>query len=161
MVPSGEVRHIVRVPRLTGLRRSPLPPELEPVWWAFVRCVELVGHGRGVLLATLPVGRIEPAPIALGTAALRDALDAAQQEMPGWRVDELGAEWQACHLALLAARARLDEIDRIAASTDELDHVLEEVRELVEDLDPLVDAEEAFNRRWRVPTADRLRTGDV
>jgi hypothetical protein len=152
---------MLRIPRFIGLRRAPLPLELEPAWRTFVRCVELVGHGRGVLLATLPVGRIEPAPIALGTAALRDALDAAQQQMPGWRIDDLETEWQACRDALVAARLRLDGIDRIAASTDELDHVLEEVRELMEDLDPLVDAEEAFKRRWRVPVTDRQRTEDV
>lgn len=131
--------------------RDALPKELVPQWEAFLACAETLDGGRQILLATLPVGRIEPAPIAVGTAALRDAIDVAEADMPAWRIDELGSVWTACNDALASARRRLDRIDDVASSTDELDHVLEEVRELMEDLEPFADAEAAFGRRWRCP----------
>lgn len=137
--------------RRLGGRRDVLPPELVPRWEAFLACAGTLDGGRQVLLATLPVGRIEPAPIAVGTAALRDAIDVAQVDMPAWRIAELDGVWTACNDALAAARRRLDRIDDVASSTDELDHVLEEVRELMEDLEPFADAESAFDRRWRCP----------
>jgi hypothetical protein len=142
---------VVRLPGLGSLRRPPLPPEREPAWAAFLGCAAHLDEGRSVLLATLPVGRIDPAPIALGTAAVRSALDEVAATMDGWRVAELDTEWEGCRRAVDDARGRLETIDRIAATTDELDHVLEEVRELMEDLEPFADAEAAFRSRWRLP----------
>jgi hypothetical protein len=141
----------MRLPRLGSLRRSPLPPEREDAWGSFLNCARHLDDGRAVLLATLPVGRIDPAPIALGTAAVRSALDGVAAELGGWRVPELESEWEGCRRAVDDARSRLVTIDRIAATTDELDHVLEEVRELMEDLEPFADAEAAFRTRWRLP----------
>jgi hypothetical protein len=143
---------VVRLPGLGALRRAPLPPERENAWTAFLRCAHHLDEGRSVLLATLPVGRIDPAPIALGTAAVRTALGQVTLALEGWRIPELDAEWQRCRpRAVDEARGRLETIDRIAATTDELDHVLEEVRELMEDLEPFADAEAAFRARWRLP----------
>jgi ABC-type transporter Mla subunit MlaD len=142
---------MVRFLGLGPLRRAPLPPERAAAWTAFLRSAEQLDDGRSVLLATLPVGRIDPAPIALGTAAVRAALDEVAAGIDGWRVPELADEWEACRRAVEDARGRLGTIDRIAATTDELDHVLEEVRELMEDLEPFADAEAAFRARWRLP----------
>jgi len=134
------------------LRAKPvLPAEHEAAWWAFLDCCEVLEGGRRVLLGVLPVGRVEPAPIALGTEALRRAILDVQGWMPAWRLDELTAEWELCRTELDGAVARLDALDAVAASTDELDHVLDPVRALMDRLDAFADAEAAFRRRWRCP----------
>lgn len=139
--------------RLTRLfaPRPPLPDHLEPTWWAFLDCCDVLEGGRRMLLGVLPVGRVEPAPITVGTTALRQAIVDVRAWMPGWRIDELEDEWATCSAALDRATLQLDRIDEIAASTDELDDVLDPVRLLMERLDAFSDAEEAFRREWRCP----------
>ena len=107
--------------------------------------------GRRLLLATLPVGRVEPAPIALGTEALRRAIADVRAWMPRWRLDELEEEWRACDVALDFSLDRLVVLDETAASTDELDDVLDLSRRVMDRLDAFADAELAFRRRWRCP----------
>jgi hypothetical protein len=136
-------------------RRPVLPAALEPAWWAFLDCCDLLEGGRRVLLGVLPVGRVEPAPITVGTTALRQAIADVRAWMPGWRIDELADEWQACSAALDRAEERLASIDEVAAETDELDDVLDPVRHLMDRLDAFADAEAAFRRRWRCPDSRR------
>ena len=138
--------------------RPVLPAGLEPAWWAFLDCCDVLEGGRRVLLGVLPVGRVEPAPITVGTTALRQAIDDVRAWMPGWRIDELADEWGTCSEALDSTQGRLDRIDAIAARTDELDDVLDPVRVMMDRLDAFADAEAAFRRLWRCPdsrTRDR------
>ena len=102
-----------------------------------------------MLLGVLPVGRVEPAPVSVGTAAMRRAIEDVHAWMPAWRIDEMADEWEACREALDSAGDRLDRIDAAAAETDELDDVLDPVRVLMDRLDAFADAEAAFRRRWR------------
>ena len=139
-------------------RRPVLPADLEPAWWAFLDCCDVLEGGRRVLLGVLPVGRVEPAPITVGTTALRQAIVDVRTWMPAWRLDELDAEWRACAEALDLADDRLDRIDTAAAATDELDDVLDPVRRLMDRLDAFADAEAAFRRRWRCPDSRRRDT---
>jgi hypothetical protein len=132
-------------------RRPVLPAALEPAWWAFLDCAEVLEGGRRLLLATLPVGRVEPAPIALGTEALRRAIADVRAWMPRWHLDELEEEWRACDVALDFSLDRLVALDETAASTDELDDVLDLSRRVMDRLDAFADAELAFRRRWRCP----------
>jgi hypothetical protein len=131
--------------------RPALPIELEPAWWAFLDCCDVLEGGRRVLLGVLPVGRVEPAPITVGTTALRQAIDDVRAWMPAWRIDELTDEWETCSEALDSTQGRLDRIDAIAAETDELDDVLDPVRSMMDRLDAFADAEAAFRRQWRCP----------
>ena len=135
--------------------RPVLPSELEPAWWAFLDCCDVLEGGRRVLLGVLPVGRVEPAPITVGTTALRQAVTDVRDWMPGWRIDELADEWRTCSDALDRTEQALERIDGIAASTDELDDVLDPVRHLMDRLDAFADAEAAFRRRWRCPDSRR------
>lgn len=137
-------------------RRPALPAALEPAWWAFLDCCDVLEGGRRVLLGVLPVGRVEPAPITVGTTALRQAVADVRAWMPGWRIEALADEWRACSDALDRTEQALARIDAIAASTDELDDVLDPVRHLMDRLDAFADAEAAFRRRWRCPDS-RLR----
>ena len=136
-------------------RRPVLPEELVPAWWAFLDCCDVLEGGRRVMLGVLPVGRVEPAPITVGTMALRQAIADVRTWMPGWRIDELADEWATCDRALDRALAQLAGIDAASASTDELDDVLDPVRHMMDRLDAFADAEAAFRRRWRCPDSRR------
>ena len=139
-------------------RRPVLPAELEGAWWAFLDCCDVLEGGRRVLLGVLPVGRVEPAPITVGTGALRRAIEDVHEWMPGWRIDELAEEWEACRAALDATQGGLDRLEVIASGTDELDDVLDPVRVMMDRLDAFADAEAAFRRRGRCPDS---RTRDA
>ena len=66
-------------------RRKPdLPADLHDAWWAFLDCAEVIEGGRRILLGTLPTGRVEPAPVAVGVDALRRALEVARAWMDRW-----------------------------------------------------------------------------
>jgi len=143
-------------PRRLFATRPHLPADLEPAWWAFIDCCDVLEGGRRVLLGVLPVGRVEPAPITVGTTALRQAIVDVREWMPGWRIDELADEWTTCSDALDRTAQQLDRIDEVAASTDELDDVLDPVRLMMDRLDAFADAEAAFRRLWRCPDS-RLR----
>jgi len=132
-------------------RKPELPADLHAAWWAFLDCAEALEGGKRVLVATLPVGRVEPAPIALGSEALRQAIADVRGWMPAWWLDELADEWRACDVALTYTLDRLTALDETAASTDELDDVLDLSRRIMDRLDAFADAELAFRRRWRCP----------
>ncbi len=134
-------------------RRKPdMPAEVHPAWWAFLDCAEVIEAGRRVLLGTLPTGRVEPAPIAVGTDAVRRSITDARAWMPDWRLDAIAHEWQACSDSLDEALQAAGELDEVAASTDELEELLEAVGAVVEPLDTFADAERAFRRLWRPPS---------
>ena len=148
-----------RYSRAMILRRKPdLPHSLHDAWWAFLDCAEVIEGGRRVLLAALPKGRVEPAPIAVGTEAVRRAIVDARTWMPAWRRDELEDDWQECARALQDADTGLDEVERVAASTGELEELLESVQDVIEPLDTFADAERSWRRRWRLP---KERNADV
>ncbi len=136
--------------------RPPLPAQLLGAWESLRTCAELLEGGRRVLLGTLPVGRVEPAPVAVGTAALRAALHDLREPLQEWRSVDPGDLWETCREAVDDADRLLDELDRVSASTEELDDILDLVRTLMDGLDAFADAEEAFRRKWRVPRAAGL-----
>jgi hypothetical protein len=136
------------------LRRKPeLPEAHHDAWWAFLDCAEVIEGGRRVLLGTLPTGRVEPAPIAMGTDAVRRAIADARGWMPRWKLHELVDEWATCTTALDEAEAALDEVDQVAASTRELEELLESLQGVIDPLDAFADAEREWRRRWRPPRA--------
>ncbi len=132
-------------------RRPELPADLHDAWWAFIDCAEVIEGGRRVLLGVLPTGRVEPAPIAVGTDAVRRAIADARAWMPAWAVDELAEDWQECHDALDAAEAGCGHVDEVAASTDELEELLEAFQDVIDPLDTFADAERSWRRRYRPP----------
>jgi hypothetical protein len=139
------------------LRRKPeLPADLHDAWWAFLDCAEVIEGGRRVLLGTLPTGRVEPAPIGVGTDAVRRAIADARGWMPRWKLDEVADEWADCQRALDDAETGTTGLDEVAASTRELEELLEACQDVIDPLDTFADAERAFRRRWKLP---RERTG--
>lgn len=132
-------------------RKPPLPADRHDAWRAFLDCADVVEGGRRVLLGTLPTGRVEPAPVGVGLAALDRALADARGWMGRWHLHELEDAWRDCHVALDQAEAGLDEVREVAASSSELEELLEAVGEVVAPLDAFADAEREWRRRWRLP----------
>jgi hypothetical protein len=133
-------------------RRKPeLPAHLHDAWWAFIDCAEVIEGGRRVLLGTLPTGRVEPAPIAVGTDAVRHAITDARAWMPRWKLDELADEGADCQRTLDEAESGTSELDEVAASTRELEELLEACQGVIDPLDTFADAERAWRRQWKPP----------
>lgn len=132
-------------------RRSPLPDRLHDAWWSFLDCAQVIEGGRRRLLATLPKGRVEPAPVGIGLDAVAAAIDDARAWMDGWRIEELADRWEDCREAMDEAESAVPHARETAASTGELEDLLGAVEDVVAPLDAFADAERAWRRRWRVP----------
>lgn len=137
-------------------RRKPdLPDEFVPAWRAFLDVAQVIESGRRVLLSTLPTGRVEPAPIGVGLDAIGAAIDDARTWMPGWPVEAVADDWRDCLAALDEAEHGIDTVRAVAASTSELEELLEAVSEVVAPLDAFADAERTWRRTWRIPEITR------
>ncbi len=132
-------------------RKDALPADLQGSWRAFLDCAEVIEGGRRVLLGVLPTGRVEPAPVGVGTDALRRAITDARGWMPGWRIEQVEPEWQTCLQSLDEAEHGCTEVDEVAATTGELEELLEAVQDVIEPLDTFADAERAWRRNWKLP----------
>lgn len=137
-------------------RKPPLPPEHHAAWWSFLDCAAAIEAGRRVLLGTLPTGRVEPAPVAVGVEALGRSIEDVRGWMPDWRLDEIAEDWDDCVAALDTAEAELATVVEVAAETNELEELLEAVSAVVGPLDAFADVEKAWRRIWR-PPLDRER----
>jgi hypothetical protein len=135
-------------------RRPPLPDELEPAWLAFQHCADLVARGNRSLVATLPAGRVEPAPVGRGLDAIARCLVDARAAMPDWRAPEMEEPWGACQRALDAAEHALPAARAAAGDVGELDALLVAVDDVIAPLAAFADAERAW-RRYRLPTRRR------
>jgi hypothetical protein len=132
-------------------RRPDLPPEHHDAWWTFLDCAQAIEAGRRVLLGTLPTGRVEPAPIAVGVDALQRSLHDVRAWMPAWRLTELEADWADCMDGMDRAEAELQTVLEVAAATDELEELLTAVTGVIDPLDSFADAERAWRRLWKPP----------
>lgn len=133
-------------------RKPVLPDDLAPAWRAFLDCAEVVEAGRRHLLSTLPVGRVEPAPIGVGVEALRRSLDDAEGWMSGWAdVTELAEDHQDCLASMAEARDGLEQVMTVAAETSELEELQGAVEDVIAPLDAFADAERTWRRTWRIP----------
>lgn len=132
-------------------RRPDLPADLHDAWWAFLDCAQAIEAGRRVLLGTLPTGRVEPAPVAVGADALQRSLEDVREWMPAWRLPEIEEDWADCVASIDEAEAELASLLEVAAETSELEELLEAVGAVVAPLDSFADAERAWRRVWKVP----------
>ena len=128
------------------LRRKTMPPSLQPAWETFSTQAERVQSARRVVLDCLPVGRVEPAPVALGLDVLTDELAAVAPQLPQWRVEEVEKQWRQCAESIDEALAAIPAAKEVAASSSELEELLGAVADVVE---PLGDAFQAAERHWR------------
>lgn len=134
-------------------RKPPLPPEHHDAWWSFVDCAEVIEGARRILLGTLPTGRVEPAPIAVGLDAVRRGIADARSWMGAWRLPQVDDEWQECQAAMEEAEGNLEAVAEVAASTYELEELLGAVEDVVAPLDAFADAERTWRRTWKLPAS--------
>lgn len=142
-------------------RRTSLPSAFHGAWWAFAACADLIEGGRRHLLATLPAGRVEPAPVEVGLDVVARAIDDARAEMWHWRLPELAYVWSQCLGALDEAAEAVPIAHRVAATASELEHLLDAVHAVVEPLVVFGDAERAWRRQWRLPTERSSQVDDA
>ena len=134
------------------LRRGPpLPDDLRPAWDAFVDTADALAAARRRLLATLPAGRVEPGPVALGLAAMRAALEVAGELLQRWQFQPAPDVWVACVEGLDAAASALVPAEEVALTSRELDDLIAAFADIVDPLDAFAEAERAWRRRWKVP----------
>lgn len=131
------------------LRRKQMPPELLPAWEAFQQQAERVETARQALLGCLPVGRVEPAPVSVGLDLLRDEIAAVAPELERWRVPPVEEGWQACRASIDEATEAIPHAHEVAATTGELEELLDAVGDVVAPLDAWHDAERAWLRLRR------------
>lgn len=133
-------------------RRPVLPDDLLPAWRSFLDAAEVIEAGRRTLLSTMPVGRVEPAPVAIGVQALRQSLDDADGWMGAWSgIPQLTEDHQDCLESMAESRANLDQVNEVAASTNELEELQAAVEDVIVPLDAFADAERTWRRTWRIP----------
>jgi len=112
-----------------------MPARLRPAHEAFLAQAERVEAARSALLGCLPVGRVDPAPIPVGLDLVADELREVGEQLAAWRVAEVERDWQAVAEAMAEAEAAIPQAHRVAATTRELEELLEAVGEVVAPLD--------------------------
>lgn len=122
-----------------------MPPALQPAWESFAAQAERVQTARRVVLSCLPVGRVEPVPVAVGLDVLAEELAAVDGDLDAWRVEDVEQQWHACAAAIDEAVNAIPAAKDVAASSRELEELLGAVADVVE---PLGDAFSAAERRW-------------
>ncbi len=127
-------------------RRKSLPEPLQVPYRLFSEQVERMEQARDALMSCLPVGRVDPAPVAVGLDLLSDTLDDIVKEMAGWRLPEIEKEWQGCVEAIEESRAHMPHAHEVASGSGEL----EELLAAIEDVDePLGYGFQQAELRWR------------
>ena len=127
-------------------RRKTLPADLAPAHAAFAAQVDRVESARRALLACLPVGRVDPAPVPVGLDLLRDELAAVAADMATWRFETLDEVWTRCRTAVEESLGAIDRAHAVATGTRELEALLGAVTDVVDPLDVWADAERAWRR---------------
>jgi hypothetical protein len=133
------------------LRRAQPDPAVEDAWAAFLRLAAALDEGTRALLATVPSARRPGAPLEAGVEGFLAGLAAARAELPGWALPELAGAHAAAAAALDAAGAKASELPAAAAEL-EFEHRNELVGEVLDELEPVQDAERdlrALRKRGR------------
>ena len=125
--------------------RKRLSEDLVGPFAVFCEQAERVENARQALLSCLPVGRVDPVPIPVGLDLVADEVAAVREDMDAWRVPPVEDHWEHCRRAMDEAEKAIPAARDVAASTGELEELLDAVGEVVEPLDAWHDAE----RHWR------------
>lgn len=132
-------------------RRRELPPELRPVEEAFGRVLDEIEPAKVAITDVLPGTRMPGRPLHDALAAYERGLRAASEAMPAWRHALVEEQWIACEAGITVAldltrRAREEALDVVG-----FEGMLGLVEELLDPLDPFVEAETRFRALRRDP----------
>jgi hypothetical protein len=123
-------------------RRAP-DPEVEAAWQSFLRFAKALDEGSRALLATVPSARRPGAPLEASIQGFLAGTAAAREELPGWALPDLAG-------AQRATAEALDEADRRALALPEVtsglefEHRTEAIGEVLDELGPVQEAEQAL-----------------
>ncbi|HEX6678788.1 MAG TPA: hypothetical protein VF486_27695 [Actinomycetes bacterium] len=132
-----------------GIRlRRTADPEVEAAWESFCALASALDEGSRALLATVPSARRPGAPLEAAIAGFLAGTEAARAELPGWALPELAAAQAATAAALDAAQRRARDLTVATAGLD-FEHRNEAVGEVLDQLAPIQDAEQALRRLRR------------
>jgi hypothetical protein len=132
-----------------GIRlRRTADPEVEAAWESFCAFAGALDEGSRALLATVPSARRPGAPLEAAIAGFLAGTEAARAELPGWALPELAAAQAATAAALDAAQRRARDLTVATAGLD-FEHRNEAVGEVLDQLAPIQDAEQALRRLRR------------
>jgi hypothetical protein len=133
-------------------RRQGPDPAVEAAWAGFVGFAKALDEGIRALLATVPSARRPGAPLDAGVAGFLAGLDAARAELPAWDHPDLAGAQAATAAALDAAERRARDLPA-ATQGLEFEHRNERVADVIDELLPVQEAEQAVRglRRRRQP----------
>jgi len=126
------------------IRRKELPPELQPAFRAFSEVVDAIEPAKAAVADVLPGTRLPGRPLHDALHEFRAGIARAGAGMDAWRRPEVEAEWLACAAGLELAA---DRAAALAGREDDpagFEGLLWTVQELIEPLDPFVNAAERF-----------------
>ena len=123
-------------------RRTP-DPEVEAAWQSFLRFAKALDEGSRALLATVPSARRQGAPLRASVEGFLAGTAAAREELPGWALPALAAEHAASAAALDAADLRARELPAVTREL-EFEHRTEAIGEVLDELAPVQEAEQAL-----------------
>jgi hypothetical protein len=124
--------------------RKRLSPDLADAERAFEAVIEPLEPAKAGLTDVLPGTRMPGRPLADALDAFLRGLEAARLRMPGWRRPVLEPEWLACERGLDAA---IDLTRRVRTEAPDLagfEGLLGLVEQLLDPLEPFVEAEARF-----------------
>jgi hypothetical protein len=123
-------------------RREP-DPEVEAAWQSFLRFARALDEGSRALLAAVPSARRPGVPLEASVEGFLAGTAAARRELAGWALPALAAEHTAAAAALATAERRARELPE-AATGLEFEHRTEVIGEVLDELAPIQDAEQAL-----------------
>jgi hypothetical protein len=122
--------------------RAAADPAVEAAWAGFLRFARALEEGSRALLATVPSARRPGAPLAASVAGFLAGLEAARAELPAWALPALADAQAATVAALDAAERRARELPASVQGL-EFEHRNQRVAEVLDELAPVQEAEQA------------------
>ena len=124
-------------------RRRVPDPEVEAAWQSFLRFAKALDEGSRALLAAVPSARRPGVPLDASVQGFLAGTAAARQELPGWALPQLAGAQRATGAALDAADRRALQLEAVTSGM-EFEHRTEAIGEVLDELGPVQEAEQAL-----------------
>jgi hypothetical protein len=123
-------------------RREP-DPRVEAAWQRFLRFAKALDEGSRALLTAIPSARRPGAPLDASIEGFLAGTAAAREELSGWALPALADEQAASAAALAAAERRARALPE-ATRDREYEAVTAAIGEVLDELAPIQEAEQAL-----------------
>ena len=126
------------------LRRKRLPSALRASFVGFRRVLAEIEPAKTALTEVMPTTRMPGRSLPDALLEFEGGLARGVELMPGWRVNEVESEWNACGRGLAEALARAERFREEAPELGGFEGLIWAVEELLGPLEPFADAAERF-----------------